>query len=227
MSCDSPLRHGPQYTGSEGRLIVWSDGDLATNANRGCGGVCWPCDSWTMQCVTPFPSQRCSQVFLLFFGILSSLIRDLGLVPLLERKIDVKTYRSIFISWMMWTLIMLGFLEYAKIGEIQYLCYGDECWYTCGSRTATFWKDTILGSPDLICISDHFSTTRVKIIYIQNEKKKDSSNYSAWILYVIKVWAKFRRRTLHCMIETENRWTEMVYVSGGWCYTHIHALLSL
>ena len=26
------------------------------------------------------------------------------------------------------TLIMLGFLENSKIGEIQYLCYGDEYW---------------------------------------------------------------------------------------------------
>ena len=29
------------------------------------------------------------------------------------------------------TLVILGFLQKAKIGEIQYLCYGDECWYFC------------------------------------------------------------------------------------------------
>ena len=29
------------------------------------------------------------------------------------------------------TRILLGFLENAKIGEIQYLCSGDECWYLC------------------------------------------------------------------------------------------------
>ena len=39
------------------------------------------------------------------------------------------------------TLIMLGFLENAKNGEIQYLRYGDEYWYFCRSITAIFRKD--------------------------------------------------------------------------------------
>ena len=48
---------------------------------------------------------------------------------------------------------MLGYLENAKIGNIQYLCYGDECWYLCRSTTATFRKNTICWSRDLICIN--------------------------------------------------------------------------
>ena len=35
-------------------------------------------------------------------------------------------------------LIILGFLENAKIGEIWYLCYGDYCCYICRSIAATF-----------------------------------------------------------------------------------------
>ena len=53
------------------------------------------------------------------------------------------------------TLIMLGFLENAKIGEIQYLWYGDECWYFCTSITATFRKYIIFWSHDIICIDLH------------------------------------------------------------------------
>ena len=56
------------------------------------------------------------------------------------------------------TLIMLGFLENAKIGEIQYLCYGDECWYLCRSITATFRKYIICWSCDLIRINLHTIT---------------------------------------------------------------------
>ena len=52
-------------------------------------------------------------------------------------------------------LIMLGFLENANIGEIQYLSYGDECWYICRSVTVTFRKCIILWSHDPICIYLH------------------------------------------------------------------------
>ena len=53
------------------------------------------------------------------------------------------------------TLIMLGFLENAKNCEIQYLCYGDKCWYLCRAITATLKKYIICSSHDLIFINLH------------------------------------------------------------------------
>ena len=44
------------------------------------------------------------------------------------------------------TLIMLGFLENAEIVDIQYLCYGDECWYLCRKKIATIKKYIIFGN---------------------------------------------------------------------------------
>ena len=63
-----------------------------------------------------------------------------------------------YVQWylLILTLNMLGFLENAKIGEIQYLCYGDKCWYLCRSITATFTNIYIIFlSLDLICIHLH------------------------------------------------------------------------
>ena len=53
------------------------------------------------------------------------------------------------------TLNMLGFLENATIGEIQYLCYRDECWYLYRSITASFRKYIFFWSCNLICINLH------------------------------------------------------------------------
>ena len=58
----------------------------------------------------------------------------------------------------MLTLIMQGFLENANIGEIQYLCYEDKCWYLCRSIIATLKKYVICWSHDLICINVHIIT---------------------------------------------------------------------
>ena len=48
------------------------------------------------------------------------------------------------------TLIMLAFLENAKIADIQYLCDGDAYCYLCRSITATFRKYIIFWSHDQI-----------------------------------------------------------------------------
>ena len=53
------------------------------------------------------------------------------------------------------SLIMLGFPENAKIGEIQYLCYGDECCFLCRSGTATFRTYIMFWSCYLIFINLH------------------------------------------------------------------------
>ena len=43
------------------------------------------------------------------------------------------------------TPIILSFPEKAKIGEIEYLCHGDECWEICRPLTATCRKNIFGG----------------------------------------------------------------------------------
>ena len=82
---------------------------------------------------------------------------DLILMTIQQKLASVDDGGNMSALCLVLTLIMQSFLENAKIGEIQYLCDEDECWYICRSITATFRKCIISWSQDIICINLHMT----------------------------------------------------------------------